>query len=182
MNFLDRKINLKHIINMIKKLFWQTLLLLFSATLFLVSTSLFALSLSKPTVGLEQNTERVHQTVIQIEQLDAFELELVVSEATDSGNDSNGFLLYQTSSLNEIKIESLRSKRTVILISPHELGATLIRDMLYNLEKSSTKSIAPGKLPLMIHTKVISVHQSHIGFVVHNWLPRNLKYPQKEFV
>ena len=120
------------------------------------------------TKRIEQWTQ-VEQTVIPIGQLNAFELEIVVSEAMDSGNDSNGFLLYQTSSLNEIKIESLRSKRTVILISPHEaLGATLIRDMLYNLEKSSTKSITPGKFPLMIHTKVISVHQSHIGFVVHN--------------
>ena len=134
------------------------------------------------TKRIEQWTQ-VEQTVIPIGQLNAFELEIVVSEAMDSGNDSNGFLLYQTSNLNEIENQPVRSKRLVILISPHEsLGGTLIRDMLADLEKSSTKSIAPGKFPLMTHTKVISVHQSHIGLVADNWLPKNLKIHKKRIV
>ena len=42
------------------------------------------------TKRIEQWTQ-VEQTVIPIGQLNAFELELVVSEAMDSGNDSNEF-------------------------------------------------------------------------------------------
>ena len=118
---------------MIKRLFWQTLLLLFSATLFLVSTSLFALSLSKSTVGLEQNTERVHQTVVPMGQLGAFELELV-SEATDSGNDSGVFLLYQTSSLNIIQTEPKSFLKRQIIIEKELTRKSLLKGK--RIEKS----------------------------------------------
>ena len=164
-------------------------LVIYLSLLSLVFFSQGLLGLLRASESIERNEKleqwaQIEQTVIPIGQLNAFELELV-SEAIDSGNDSSILTPYLTSSLDVIEIEPIRSKRMVILIQTYEsLGITLIRDMLADLEQldRSTVGVSPGKFPLMIHTKVISVHQSHIGFVVHNWLPKNLKIHKKRIV
>ena len=69
---------------MIKKLTWQSVLLVFALVLAIATASLHAASAPKPIEVLEKNTSPVQQVIVPLEQLGTFELG-IVSETIDSG-------------------------------------------------------------------------------------------------
>ena len=158
---------------MIKKLTWQSVLLVFALVLAIATASLHAASAPKPIEVLEKNTSPVQQVIVPLEQLGTFELG-IVSETIDSGSDS-GDLLYLTSSLNEIQWESCcLFNRQAIMVDELTGTAVIITTASdLNLFRSDK---ARGQLSQLIHIKPLSVYQKPVGFYKYKQTAKNLRY------